>query len=446
MKHCKLCRKLIILKSSMILDDDNNLYCLNCFNIRKENKIKFDKIKNYCDRYITILDYEFLSFINQHFDYFVMISKDLCVSNIEIFMNKMKNIFNDWDFEKSFLENKFEELNNKYFPNKTEYNIERQLINNEKKKKLFKFLEDLYNLKKLLNYKDLNEDAAIILTILFSSIKDKLEIFEKALAENIVIEIKEKNIDVSNLEKFIKYILNNKPINDKILKYIISIYGYKLEEDSLNRLILKIIKENEIERVEEQLTKPKVNEVPFGNIENLNGYEFELFLERYFNSQGYTVIHTNFSQDQGADLILEKDNIRTVVQAKKSISKISNKAVQEIVAAKYHYKTNKALVITNNCFTESAIQLAQSNNVELWDGEILNKKINPLKEQNKLDGIYNINKTIECKLNETDNSVIIECPVCKFGIKYLLNTYQNNTSEIICPKCSAKIKLTRRES
>ena len=40
-------------------------------------------------------------------------------------------------------------------------------------------------------------------------------------------------------------------------------------------------------------------------------------------------------------------------------------AVQEIVAAINHYKAEKGMVITNNSFTASAIELAKSNEVDL---------------------------------------------------------------------------------
>jgi HJR/Mrr/RecB family endonuclease len=72
---------------------------------------------------------------------------------------------------------------------------------------------------------------------------------------------------------------------------------------------------------------------------------------------------------------------KTVVQAKKYSGSVTNKAIQEIVASKKHYGAEKAMVVTTGMFTKSAIELAKSNKVELWDKNRLNEIIS------------NINKT-----------------------------------------------------
>jgi len=85
--------------------------------------------------------------------------------------------------------------------------------------------------------------------------------------------------------------------------------------------------------------------------------------------------------DQGADLILSKDGEKIVVQAKKYAGKVSNKAVQEIAAAKKYYNADRAMVVTNSAFTKSAIELAFSNDVELWDGRKLKTIIEDLESE-----------------------------------------------------------------
>jgi HJR/Mrr/RecB family endonuclease len=82
---------------------------------------------------------------------------------------------------------------------------------------------------------------------------------------------------------------------------------------------------------------------------------------------GYRVIHTNLSKDQGADLIIEKFGERIVIQAKNWTNNVGNTGVQEIVAAIKHYNANKARVISSSGFTSAAIDLAETNKVELWD-------------------------------------------------------------------------------
>jgi HJR/Mrr/RecB family endonuclease len=102
-------------------------------------------------------------------------------------------------------------------------------------------------------------------------------------------------------------------------------------------------------------------------VDAMTGKEFEQFLAVHFISLGYTVTLTQDSQDYGADLIIYKDDSKTVVQAKRSKNPVGIKAVQEVAGAVRHYKGNKGLVITNNRFTENAYNLAESNELELWD-------------------------------------------------------------------------------
>ena len=102
-------------------------------------------------------------------------------------------------------------------------------------------------------------------------------------------------------------------------------------------------------------------------VDSMTGKEFENFLYIHFINFGYSVTLTQDSQDYAADLILYKNGLKTVVQAKRSKNPVGIKAVQEVAGAVRHYKGNKGLVITNNRFTENAGKLAKSNDVELWD-------------------------------------------------------------------------------
>ena len=57
---------------------------------------------------------------------------------------------------------------------------------------------------------------------------------------------------------------------------------------------------------------------------------------------GYHVIHTPLSNDQGADLIVEKFSVKTVVQAKNWAKNVDNSGIQEAVAAIKHYDAQRA--------------------------------------------------------------------------------------------------------
>lgn len=107
----------------------------------------------------------------------------------------------------------------------------------------------------------------------------------------------------------------------------------------------------------------------------MNGCDFENFVALLFTKMGYETIVTKGSGDQGIDVIAEKNNVKIGVQAKCYSGSVSNSAIQEVVAGAQHYGCDKSIVITNNVFSKSAIDLAQSNNVILWDRTILKDKI-----------------------------------------------------------------------
>ena len=111
------------------------------------------------------------------------------------------------------------------------------------------------------------------------------------------------------------------------------------------------------------------------NFNSMSGLEFESYLEKMFRNMHYFVKLTPKTNDQGADLILTRDGIRTAVQAKRYSKPVGNRAVQEVISAREYYDCNKALVVTNNKFTKSAVELARRTNVQLWDGTFLKKLI-----------------------------------------------------------------------
>ncbi len=106
-------------------------------------------------------------------------------------------------------------------------------------------------------------------------------------------------------------------------------------------------------------------------VDSMTGREFEFFLSIYFKKLGYDVTLTPQTQDYGADLVLRENGAITIIQAKRSQKPVSIKAVQEIASAIKHYNADKAIVITNNRFTQNAFDLAKSNKVELWQRDKL---------------------------------------------------------------------------
>lgn len=110
-------------------------------------------------------------------------------------------------------------------------------------------------------------------------------------------------------------------------------------------------------------------------IDAMDGHSFEAFLVTLFSRKGYKVARSQQSGDFGADLVIEREDGRTCVQAKRYSRSVGNHAVMEVVASMRHYGAQRALVVTNNYFTPAAIIQAQENGVELWDRDRLISEI-----------------------------------------------------------------------
>ena len=108
-------------------------------------------------------------------------------------------------------------------------------------------------------------------------------------------------------------------------------------------------------------------------VDQMTGKDFEKFLEVVFKRSGYSVERIQYIGDYGADLVLVKDGVRTVVQAKRWNRTVGIKAVQEVVASKGKYKCTEAVVVTNSTYTQQAVELARANDVRLWNREDLIK-------------------------------------------------------------------------
>lgn len=157
-----------------------------------------------------------------------------------------------------------------------------------------------------------------------------------------------------------------------------TLYNYYINRENqlINNITASIIKEHkeqELNRILSGDISEEVNKTEelydFKNIKD--GFEFEDYVGRLFKKLGYNVEQTKLSGDQGADLIIEKDGIKTVIQTKLYSQPVGNKAVQEVVGAIAYYEADAGAVVTNSTFTSSAIELANKNNVELIDKDVL---------------------------------------------------------------------------
>lgn len=96
------------------------------------------------------------------------------------------------------------------------------------------------------------------------------------------------------------------------------------------------------------------------------GQNYEYYVACEFEALGYKTYVTRATGDFGTDVIVEINRyFKIIFQCKYYSSKIGNHAVQEICAAKEYYKAQLCVVITNNTYTEAAMQLAEANHILL---------------------------------------------------------------------------------
>ncbi len=220
--------------------------------------------------------------------------------------------------------------------------------------------------------------AALIETIYFSlnnkdfNFKDFYILGELLIGMGVIDNaIKLYNIDERIFsEPNILSLLAGKAAQSGNLGDSIKLIGKLIEQEPFHPSIPVI--QAEIKRLEQRHRLKTNFSIDFSKVDELSGVEFENLLMDKFLTLGFKVESTPNTGDFGADLIVENNKgSRIIVQCKRFKSKVNLKAVQEVVGAMGHYAGDMGIVITNNTFLNSAVKLAESHDIELWDGDRL---------------------------------------------------------------------------
>ena len=259
------------------------------------------------------------------------------------------------------------------------------------------FLNDLEKLAKIFQNKGIDIDYLKILSLFAECIDEGYNEAVEIEAEKVCMAISavdhwRKNLNQDDVVRLAKQLLTKEEysphfISDVVIK-LFTKFSFQGSKEEIKSLIEKIEEDDELSDFEENLGVHQ--KTCMGDFKELDGHQFEAYLKKLFEALNYTVIRTKLSGDQGADLVLSIDNEKTVVQVKKYNGDVSNKAIQEVVAAKNYYKADKALVVTNSFFTKGAIDLALANKVELWDGKklaLIIDDLNKTSDKTPEDGI-----------------------------------------------------------
>ena len=103
-------------------------------------------------------------------------------------------------------------------------------------------------------------------------------------------------------------------------------------------------------------------------MDEMEGHDFEYYCADLLKENGFLDVNvTKGSGDFGADILAEKDGVTYAVQCKCYDKPIGVKAVMEIYAGRDYYDRMVGVVMTNQYFTQPAVDLAQKLNIMLWD-------------------------------------------------------------------------------
>lgn len=103
-------------------------------------------------------------------------------------------------------------------------------------------------------------------------------------------------------------------------------------------------------------------------MDEMEGHDFEYYCADLLKNNGFLEVEvTKGSGDFGADILAEKDGITYAFQCKCYDKPIGVKAIQEIYAGRDYYDRMVGGVMTNQYFTQPAVELATKLNILLWD-------------------------------------------------------------------------------
>ncbi len=96
------------------------------------------------------------------------------------------------------------------------------------------------------------------------------------------------------------------------------------------------------------------------------------------------------------------------------------------------------MVITTGEFTKSAIQLAMSNRVEIWDNTKLEKTIKEINNSSKV----NTKESYDCAI--TKKGISFPCTYCKSSTTISIKNLPalNDQIKIKCPECDVNLFLS----
>lgn len=117
------------------------------------------------------------------------------------------------------------------------------------------------------------------------------------------------------------------------------------------------------------------------DIDNMGGVKFEYYLADILCRRGYEDVKVTEKYDLGIDIIAKKDGVTWGIQAKRYNSMVKASAVRAAYTALSHYGCQRAMVVTNNYYSNPAKTLAASTSTILVDRDELARWVYEVSQQ-----------------------------------------------------------------
>lgn len=111
-------------------------------------------------------------------------------------------------------------------------------------------------------------------------------------------------------------------------------------------------------------------------MDEMEGLDFEYYCAELLRNRGFIEVEvTKSSGDYGIDILAEKEGVTYAIQCKRYNGPVGVKAVQEAYAGRDFYDRMVGCVLTNQYFTQPAVDAAQKLKILLWDRDYLEEMI-----------------------------------------------------------------------
>ena len=111
-------------------------------------------------------------------------------------------------------------------------------------------------------------------------------------------------------------------------------------------------------------------------LDEMEGLDFEYYCAELLRNRGFIEVEvTKSSGDYGIDILAEKEGVTYAIQCKRYNGPVGVNAVQEAYAGRDFYDRMVGCVLTNQYFTQPAVDAAQKLKILLWDRDYLEEMI-----------------------------------------------------------------------